>query len=281
MNKENDFNKIHEELTILVEDYIKAILDEYGSFIPKDRRNDLNNIKNYNYIIKIHDYGSINGYASDKNIHMPLIADEVLKSLSKIPGFGRDKNHKTYDEDSLVINNNTFIDYVKHIFISGTTTQEYYEDLLLHETMHFCGSGGFFAIKEGINELLTRKIALKRNFKTNGCAYPKEVAIAYKLQEIFGEDVINQIAFIPYQRDISKYLESVLGSEYKDLYEEITMLMESEFNDKYYKYMNSYSDLNGMMKKVENYDKIDYEKVYSLINEFAERKGIEGNKVHK
>ncbi len=280
MNNETDFNKIHETLTIQVEKYIKAILDEYGRYIPPERKVELNNIKDFNSVIKIHDYGSINGYASYEGISMPMSADNVLKKMSKIPGFGTNKNHRSYDETNLITNNNTFMDYVKHVFISGTTTQEYYEDLLLHETMHFCGSGGAFAIKEGINELLTRKIALKRNFKTSGCGYPKEVAIAYKLQEILGEDIINQIAFIPYQRDVLKYLESTLGKEYEQLYEGVTMLMEYEFQDKYYRFMNSYNDTDGMLEKIKNYEKIDYEKVDLFIKEFEE-KNIPSNKFHR
>ena len=42
----------------------------------------------------------------------------------------------------MIINNNSFMDYVIHLFISGTNAEGYYQDLLLHETLHFCGSGG-------------------------------------------------------------------------------------------------------------------------------------------
>lgn len=136
--------------------------------------------------------------------------------------------------------------------------------------MHFCGSGGATALKEGINELLTRQIALKRNFKTSGCGYPKEVPIAYQLQRIFGEGVVNQIAFINDEYNILMYLESVLGKEAADLYKEISILMESEFQDKYYKDMVSYNGIYGLLRKVNNYKKINYEKVNLLINEFKE-----------
>lgn len=119
MDIENDFSKLHEKLTIQVEEYIKAIIDEYDQFIPIDRKVQLNNIKNYNNIIKIYDYGSINGYASSNGISMPLCADKVLKLISKIPGFGINRNHHSYDESNLIINNNTFMSYILHIFISG------------------------------------------------------------------------------------------------------------------------------------------------------------------
>ena len=195
-----------------------------------------------------------------------------------MPGFGINKNHKSYDESNLIINSNTFMSYILHVFISGTTTKEYFEDLLLHETMHFCGSGGATALKEGINELLTRKISLKRNFRTSGCGYPKEVAIAYQLQQIFGENIINQIAFINNEYDILMYLESVLGKESADLYKEISMSMEYEFQDKYYKDMDNYNGLAGLFKKVNNYKKINYNNVYILINEYMD---TNENKKHR
>ena len=151
------------------------------------------------------------------------------------------------------------------------TLEDYFNDLLLHETMHFCGSGGSTALKEGINELLTRKIALENNFKTSGCAYPKEVRIAYTLQQMLGEDTINQIAFINNELDILNYLEDTIGKEASDLYLDISGIMNNEFQTKYYKDMNSYNGLEGIKKKVENYQNIDYTKVYELIDEYNKK----------
>ena len=57
-------------------------------------------------------------------------------------------------------------------------------------------------LQEGINELLTRKVAIERKFRINACGYPKEVKISYELPKIFGEDRLNQIAFISDERYI-------------------------------------------------------------------------------
>ncbi len=278
MSEKSNFSKVHEKLTIQVEKYIQAILEEYDKFIPVYQKNLLVNIKDYNRIIKIWDYGSMNGYASAAGISMPLCADKLLGLASKIPGFGINKKHKCYDENNLIINNNTFMNYILHVFISGTTTEEYFEDLLLHETMHFCGSGGSSALMEGITELLTRKIALKRGFRTSGCGYPKEVAIAYQLQNILGEDIVNQIVFLNNKRDTLMYLESMLGKEAANFYREISAAMEYEFQEKYYKDMDSYNGIRGMLKKVENYKKINYEKVYLLMDHYVAK---QNSKLHK
>ncbi len=266
-----ELDKIHKNLTLTLEKYIKTITKTYGRFIPKERLTYLYNIKDYSNVIQIFDYSSINGYANNKYIALPLNADKAFDELKKIPGYGINKNHKVYDNTTLIINNNTFMTYVDHVIKKGMTLEDYFNDLLLHETMHFCGSGGSTALKEGINELLTRKIALENNFKTSGCAYPKEVRIAYTLQQMLREDTINQIAFINNELDILNYLEDTIGKEASDLYLDISGIMNNEFQTKYYKDMNSYNGLEGIKKKVENYQNIDYTKVYELIDEYNKK----------
>lgn len=264
-------NEIHKKMADKLKIYIDAIIEMYGSYIPNNRLNYLKNIDNYESLIKIHDYESINGYASDDGINLPLCADRVFKKINKIPGYGINKNHQSYNENTLIINNNTFVDYIIHVFISGTDTTKYFEDLLLHETMHFCGSGGASALKEGINELLTRKIALEKKLKTNGCGYPKEVKIAYELQNLFGEDIINQVAFINSPHEIYMFLEKELGPDAALLFFNVSDAMEKEFYLKYYKDIYSYNGISGILKKTINYKKIDYSNVYKLINDYKNK----------
>ena len=66
---------------------------------------------------------------------------------------------------------NIFFAYVKHVSISDTDTEGYYDDILLHEVMHFCGGDGRSVLKEGINELFIRKIlfAYEKVFWHNRC----------------------------------------------------------------------------------------------------------------
>lgn len=199
---------------------------------------------------------------------MPLCADKLLNTASKIPGYGINKEHKSYNSENLISNNNTYINYIYHVFLSGTNAEGYYDDLLLHETMHFCGSGGSSALKEGINELLTRKLALEKGFRTTGCAYPKEVQLAFQLQNIFGEDILNQIAFINSERNIYFFLANTLGLESAELYTKVSKGMEKEFNEKYYANMDSYSGFTGIMKKMLNYRKINYSSVYKILNDY-------------
>ena len=267
-----ELNKIQKNLTATLEVYILSIIEKYGKYMTDCQLRMLKSIDRYNDIIKIFDFGAINGYADQKNIYMPLSAEKALYKMSKLPGFGLKKEHKSYTTKNLIINNNTYLNYIWHLFVLGSSVENYYEELLLHETLHFCGSGGATALKEGINELLARKLALDKNFKTSGCGYPKEVKIAYTLEKLLGEEVINQIAFINNHSKVIEYLKVTLGEDVADLYDEITFRMEEEFNNKYYKNMDSYDGLCGVVRKTINYFKIDYSEVYIIIDNYNIKK---------
>lgn len=245
--------------------YINAIKEEYNKYIPIDVLNKLNNIKDYEDIIKIYDYGTINAFATDDYIAMPLCAYKVIDKMSRMIGYGFNKKDKLYDD---IINNNTFFTYVKHVFISGTNIYEYYSDLLLHEVMHFCGSGGSNIIQEGINELLTRMVAKKYNFRTNYCAYFKEVKLVYELMQVFGEEIIIQLAFINDLDEQLLFLKRELGNDASELYYNVYYEANKEFMSKYYCHMNEFSGIKGMFKKILFYKKLNYNKAYKLIKQY-------------
>lgn len=271
---QNEKNKIQSNLTIHMQEYTKAIIEKYGKYIPQERLTILNNIKDFGSLIRIYNYGSVNAFANDEEIKMPLCADRLLNIASKIPGYGINKKHQNYNSETLISNNNTYINYIFHAFVSGTNTEGYYDDMLLHETMHFCGSGGSTALKEGINELLTRKLALEKGFRTNGCGYPKEVKVALLLQNIFGEEILDQIAFINSEEKIYIFLTNVLGIEAAKLYIQISQTMEKEFNEKYYASLNSYNGLIGILIKTLNYNKINYSSIYKMLDNYSLSKQV-------
>lgn len=272
MLSEKELEQLHKRLSLRVEEYVKAIRELYEEYMPPYKKEQLDSIKDFREVLKIHDYGSINGYATYNDINMPLCADKALDKMKKVPFYGLNKKHKTYKNEDLIINNNTFFDYVFHVIISGTDTEGYYEDLLLHETMHFCGSGGATALKEGLNELLTRKVAFKKGFRTSACGYPKEVKLVYELEKIFGEDVMTQVAFINDEPTILKYLEYVLDKDAAILYKKVSDAAEKEFDEKYYKHMDKFNGVTGVIKKMAYYKRINYKEPYKLIEEFKQRK---------
>ena len=66
--------------------------------------------------------------------------------------------------NTLIKNKNTFWDYIKHAIIKGLSPEEYFQESLLHEAMHFCGCGGADPLKEGITELKTREAKVIKDF---------------------------------------------------------------------------------------------------------------------
>lgn len=264
-----NIEEIQRRLTERVKEYIKIIVEEFGAYMPESVLNRINSIKDYSQILKIHDYGEVSAYANSQNIHMPLCADRILNMASIIPGYGINKKHKTYNPKSMVINNNTFLTYIKHVFISGTNAEGYYEDLLLHEVMHFCGSNGASVLKEGINELLTRMLAKKYNLRTNSCGYPKEVKLAYDLMSCFGEDIIIRLAFIKGFENELNYIRENIGDDAANLYFQVYNTAEKEFNEKYYSHMSEFSGVIGIAKKVLFYKRIDYSNVHQMIDNYT------------
>lgn len=268
-------NNIHKRLTEEIKKYIHIIRKEYEDYIPLDVLKRLDNIENYEKILKIYDYGEINAYANNKSINMPLCAEKVIEFFSKIPGYGIDKNHKIYNSDNMIVNNNTFLTYLKHVFVSGTDTDEgYYDDILLHEVMHFCGGDGASVLKEGINELLTRKVAQKYNLRTSCCGYPKEVKLAYELMNCFGEDIVKSLGFIKgFDKEV-EFIRDNLGEDAAKLYIQVRNDSEKEFQEKYYSRMKEFSGVVGTAKKVLFYKKIDYSNSYKLIDKYLKSEKV-------
>ena len=253
-----NINNIKNNLISEIEKLIKIIREEYPNLVDTT---------NYDLekMVHIEETGTISLFVRNRNFYFPLEAFKILDALKKIPGFGTVKNHKTYNQDNMIINDNTYLTYMKHVFLKGLTTEEYFKEILLHETFHFCGSGGGTAIREGINELKTRQLARKYDLLTSSCGYPKETKIAYELEKIFGEDIVNKIAFSKNDQQIIEILDSI-SPDATAFYYSLEMTMEKEFYNKYMKY--NFPGLTGPLKKTQKYNSIDYTQAYELLDEY-------------
>ena len=186
-----------------------------------------------------------------------------------LPGYGINKKHKSYKEGE-VVNKNTYYDYIKHVFVSGMSVEEFFRDTLLHETMHFCGSVGGSAICEGLTEIKTREIAQKYGLKASRCGYPKEVEVVSRLQKIIGKDIMDKITFARDNKQINRILQENCGSDIAALFFEISYLMDEEL---YTKYNHSkFGGLFGPIKKAKAYSQIDYSNIYEKLKVFEEEK---------
>ena len=278
-NEEKDDNEINKDNNNITEQekdkkniatnfkkYVQIILSEYGEIIPKPIKDRLMSINNYEDLVKIYDTGTISLFAdpNTSKIHLPLGAYNAIKALSQNSEYGSDKTHQTHNEFNMIINNNTFRDFVEHVILKGETTLDYFNEILLHEVMHVCGSHGSEGLAEGFNELKTREIALKYNLETSCCGYPKETKIAYELQQLFGKDISDQLAFLNYN-DRLNLLSTRISPDAAKLYSDVFVQIEQQFRP----YMDKkYPGTTGIKDKCDNYDKINYSNIHQLINNY-------------
>ncbi len=258
------------EIAKLVQYYVSIILKEYKDLIPVNIKNRLLNTSNFLDYVKIENTNTISLFVTmdDLVIHLPLDAYKVINNLKELKEYGSNKYNCTHDKTNMVINNNTFIDFVNHIIVSGSTPLDYFKEVLLHEVMHVCGSDGGSSLQEGFNELKTREIALKYNLYTSCCGYPKEVKIAYELELLFGKEICDQFCFLSFPERL-ELLDKKIGVYARELYLNIYLEMEKEFRP----YMDrNYSGLIGIKEKCDTYEKIDYSNVYKLIKQYNKEK---------
>ena len=265
-------NKIENTKRILAEDmkkYVEVILKEYATVIPEERQEYLKKIDEYYSKIIVEESGTISMFATARGIIMPKGAYKIFKYMKLIPGYGINKKYRSYKEGE-ILNKNTYYDYIKHVFISGMNVEEFFRDSLLHETMHFCGSHGARAIREGLTELKTREVAQKYGLRASRCGYPKEVDVVSKLQKIIGIDIANKITFARSNDEINEILQQNCGSEVANLFFEISYLMDNELTAKYNH--SKFGGILGPIKKAKAYSQIDYSKIYEKLKAFEEEK---------
>ena len=269
-----NINEIKNSLILEIEKYIEIIRNEYSELVDIPEDLDLEGR------VHIEDTGTISLFVKNKNFYFPLTAFEVIESLKNNPLYGSNREHRTCFDDEIILNNNTFQDFINHIIIKGLSVEEYYKEILLHETLHFCGSGGWHALREGINELKTRQLAKKYNLLTSSCAYPKETKIAYELEQIFGEEIINRIAFTKNNQQVKEILDTV-SPDAAEFYFALEIKMDFEFQEKYMKH--KFPGINGPFEKMKKYNTIDYSKVHEMIDLYKDTHGfnLESNLVEE
>lgn len=259
-----NINDMKNELLLEISKIIDIVKQEYPELAntPEGELEDR---------VHIEDTGTISLFVKDGHFYFPLSANAVLNELKKNPLFGSDPNHKTCNEDNMIINNNTFEDFINHIVLKGMTPLDYYKEIVLHETLHYCGSGGGSAIREGINELKTRQLAKKYGLQTSSCGYPKETKIASELEGIFGKEIVDKISFAKKNSEIRGLLDTVAPDAYT-FYSSLEQTMEVEFYHKYMKH--KFPGPNGHIEKTKKYNSIDYSNAYDLINDYKNRHNI-------
>ena len=197
---------------------------------------------------------------------LPKVAYQIFQLLKNYENYGTKLNSHRNIADYLDTNT-TYRGYITHLIESGMSVYDYFEESLLHETMHICGSRGGYPLEEGINELKTRELTQKYNIKIAAYGYSKEVEMAKKMQKIIGKETMDELTFISrYERIV--FLRDKLGDEVAELYLQISDEMTKKSED-YYKKISQVSD---PFEKAELYDNIDYTELYQIVDDYMDNK---------
>ena len=240
---------------------IRTILFKYIEIINKEYKNSIKRNDNEDIIV-LNSGDTISFHVIKDQLYLPLKAYEVFPKLREFSNFGSNREDKR-EVFEYLDTNTTYADYIRHAIVAGLSEYDYFEESLLHEAMHLCGSGGGTALEEGINELKTRELAVKYNLKTSGYGYPKETEAAKKLQEILGKDIMDELTFInPDDRYV--FLSNTKRVEIAELYRIISLIMANISFD----YSHSLSHISDPFEKAKLYDSLDYSEVFGMLDSY-------------
>lgn len=257
-----------------VNSYIELAIKEYGSYMKPEHLEWLNEQKERKDIVRFNNDKTISFFCMNDHIKIPMYGMVILKRLKWIPGFGVNKKHKCYKNNEL-LNDTTYLGYLKHVIIAGLNYEQFCEESLPHEVIHLCGSSGWDPFREGLTELKARMLSIKYNLPLSRCGYNKEVAIVSAIQDILGEDFMSKIAFTSDEFEVMVHVYNEYGTDVFHKLMEIRNKMKSACS---YKNVHNTGILSPI-KKILSYDKIDYSGVWPIIEELKQE--VEKNQYKK
>lgn len=246
----NDLKVVSEKLKV----YIKLILNEYGTYMSDEIKERLAN--NQVDLVRFGDSQTISFVVSNGILNLPRCAYAIFAQLEKNPNYGI--RTKVYDVAKYMDTNTTYIGYINEVIECGLSPLDYFLESLLHETMHICGSTGGNPLDEGINEMVTRRLAQKYNLSIAAMGYPKEVEVARTLEKVIGEELIGWLTFIP-EQEKKQFISVQLGEDIAKMYERIKKMMDEKTNSELLMTSDPFT-------KATIYDQISYREELALLN---------------
>jgi len=193
------------------------------------------------------------------------VEEEMIHKLNEAEEKKKQKDLNTYVNENVKREKRTFSDALNLLFagINAIPTK------IIGGLQNSYNNSVF--VKNSRNKKDINRQALLIDFDSDD-AKKSKVKVVYELEKIFGEEVINQIAFIDDEKMILTYLEKKLGKDAVVLYENVSEKMEKEFYDKYYKNISSYKGAKGIIRKIVDYKKIDYKEVLKMMDKYKQSK---------
>ena len=245
----------------LLLNHIRIIISEYKDSIKPETVSYLLT----NDLVEFNSANTISFFVKDGILYLPKHIYDLMPIFKGHELYGISPKDARKRED-LLDTNTTYYDYVEHFIKAGLTPYDFFEESLLHEALHLCGSIGNNPLGEGMTELKARELAQKYDIKFCGYGYPKETEVAKTLQEVLGKDVMDQLTFmkISERRD---FLVEKVGIEKADLYRRVFRDMIVSFGE----YDKEIETISDPYAKAAAYKKISYTSILEYIDEYIEK----------
>ena len=139
--------------------YIKVITKEY----PNSCGNKvLEKVNSGEELVEFNKSNAISFFVRNGILLLPQAAYNLFPLLRRYENYGTKSKDGRSTEDYLDTNT-TYQEYFNHVVEGALSVYDYFEESLLHEAMHLCGSDGGTPLEEGINEL--KAILLNKKIK--------------------------------------------------------------------------------------------------------------------
>ena len=238
---------------------IKKLLINYINLINKEYKYSKINLES-NKLVLFNESNTITFLVCDGKLLLPSAAYNFFELAHNFNNYGINKNNYRFFNEYLDTNT-TYMEYIDHVIECAFNAYDYFEENLLHEAMHLCGSGGGSPLEEGINELKTRELAMKYKIKIAAYGYSKEVEVAKKLQNILGKELMDDLTFIANEKRYEFLLNKATNKE-AILYQELSNDMINLSKD----YFEKVSKLSNPYDKAKLYETIDYSILYKHLD---------------
>lgn len=233
------------KISDLLKKYVNIFIKEYSSYLNKEQLEILKNI-NYEQVIKTNDFSIPVGIVNYNSIY---ISDNLLNIPKK-------NNNESW------INNKNYSSYLKHLNNIGCSTYEYYAHQLMFLVFKLVIPNETGIINGFINFEVNN---LRRKYRFQAVnLYKREEIISSKIIKILGRETVLKIMFMD-MPEAFKYLNDNLGYRYADLYYQLSLIVDNEYQKIK---PDNYTKKDGLVSYANDYDKLLYGDAYNYLLEF-------------
>ena len=241
-----------DELNKIFKKYVNVFIEEYVDYLSKDQLELLKDI-NFDNAIKLDSTSKPFGMVSLGQVNLPNYSEELINNLKKMPN---------YNTSRYTLNNKNLSSYLKYMCDSGYNLLDYYADILMYFVFRLVVKNPSGLINGLINQEI-KYLSVKYSYRF-AYLYPREETISSKITPFLGIVGCRKLIFSDAATSF-KYLNDTKGYRVAKLVDDVSSLIDNEYQKVTSKEYNGYS---GFLDYTEDYDHLSYGDVYNCILDF-------------